>query len=104
MGQSISREQYMPKKSVHSDRVRKDTLRRLKRATGQLASVIRMVENDRDHLDILTQLAAVRGAVTQVGVIVTQEHLRHSTEGVTGKRKKEMDALNRVLIKFVSCK
>lgn len=94
----------MPRKATHTDRIKNDTLRRLKRATGQLNSVIRMIENDRDHVDILTQLAAVRGAVTQVGVIVTQEHLRHSTVGVTGKRKKEMDALNRVLIKFVSCK
>ncbi|MDD4052493.1 MAG: metal-sensitive transcriptional regulator [candidate division Zixibacteria bacterium] len=94
----------MPKKMAHSDRIKRDTLRRLKRATGQLTSVIRMLENDRNYTDILTQLAAVRGAVTQVGVIITQEHLRFSTQGVTGKRKKEMDALNRVLIKFVSCK
>jgi DNA-binding FrmR family transcriptional regulator len=94
----------MRKKVAQSDRFKRDTLRRLKRATGQLSSVIRMIESDRDYMDILTQLAAVRGAVTQVGVIVTQEHLRRSTMGVTGKRKKEMDSLNRVLIKFVSCK
>lgn len=94
----------MAKKVVQSDLFKRDALRRLNRAMGQLSSVIRMIEGDRDHMDILTQLAAVRGAVTQVGVIVTQEHLRRSTAGVTGKRKKEMDALNQVLIKFVSCK
>ena len=94
----------MVKKAAHSERVKKDAVRRLRRAAGQLNSVIRMIESGREFPDVLTQLAAVRGAVTQVGVIVTQEHLRISTAGVSGKRKKDMESLNRILIRFVSCK
>ena len=42
-------------------------IRRLRRAEGQIAGVIRMLESGRDCKEIVTQLAAVSKAVDRAG-------------------------------------
>ena len=42
-------------------------LNRLRRAHGQLAGVITMIENGRDCADVVTQLAAVSRALDRAG-------------------------------------
>lgn len=42
-------------------------VRRIKRAHGQLAGVLRMLEEGRDCADIVTQLAAVSKALDRAG-------------------------------------
>lgn len=42
-------------------------LKRLKRAQGQLEGVVRMYEDCRECSDIVTQIAAVRSALSGVG-------------------------------------
>jgi DNA-binding FrmR family transcriptional regulator len=45
----------------------KPTLNRIKRAQGQLAGVVRMLEEGRDCEEIVTQLAAVSKALDRAG-------------------------------------
>ena len=45
-------------------------LRRLRRAQGQLAGVIRMLEDSRDCRDVVTQLAAVSSALDRAGFAI----------------------------------
>lgn len=45
----------------------KPTLNRIKRAQGQLAGVVRMLEEGRDCEDVVTQLAAVSKALDKAG-------------------------------------
>ncbi|GEB48040.1 MULTISPECIES: metal-sensitive transcriptional regulator [Streptomyces] len=45
----------------------KSALNRLRRAQGQLAGVIRMIEEGRDCEDVVTQLAAVSRALDRAG-------------------------------------
>lgn len=59
-----------------TDATRRQVLARLKRAEGQLAGVCRMVEEERYCVDVLTQLAAVEGALARVGELVLSSHLR----------------------------
>lgn len=47
-----------------------DVLKRLRRAEGQLAGVIRMLEGGRDCEDVLTQLAAVSRALDKAGFAI----------------------------------
>jgi len=51
-----------------------DTLRsvtnRLRRAQGQLAGVLRMLEEERDCADVVTQLAAVSRALDKAGFAI----------------------------------
>jgi len=49
---------------------------RLRRAQGQLAGVIRMLEEDRDCADIVTQLAAVSKAVDKAGFAIISSGLQ----------------------------
>ncbi|MGM9886194.1 MULTISPECIES: metal-sensitive transcriptional regulator [unclassified Lactococcus] len=46
---------------------------RLNRATGQLQGVLRMMEDDKECVDVITQLSAVRSSIdTLIGVIVAE--------------------------------
>ncbi|WP_031509649.1 metal-sensitive transcriptional regulator [Streptomyces megasporus] len=48
----------------------KSVLNRLRRAQGQLAGVIRMLEEGRDCEDVITQLAAVSRALDRAGFAI----------------------------------
>ena len=52
----------------------KDQLPRLRRAHGQVAGIIRMVEDEKYCLDILSQLRAVRAALRKVEQGVMRNH------------------------------
>ena len=47
-----------------------DVVKRLRRAEGQLAGVIRMLESGRDCEDVVTQLAAVSRALDKAGFAI----------------------------------
>lgn len=49
---------------------------RLKRAQGQLAGVVRMLEEGRDCEDVVTQIAAVSHALKRAGFAVVTSGLR----------------------------
>lgn len=46
----------------------RDALARLRRAEGQVAGVIRMIEDGRDCADVIQQLAAARRALDRAGL------------------------------------
>jgi DNA-binding FrmR family transcriptional regulator len=54
-----------------------DALTRLKRAQGQLAGVVSMIENGGDCKDVLTQLAAVSRALDRAGFKIIATGMRH---------------------------
>jgi DNA-binding FrmR family transcriptional regulator len=51
-------------------------LNRLRRAQGQLAAVIAMVESGRDCKDVVTQLAAVSRALDRAGFKIVASGMR----------------------------
>lgn len=51
-------------------------LNRLRRAHGQLAGVIAMIESERDCADVVTQLAAVSRAIDRAGFKVVASGMR----------------------------
>jgi DNA-binding FrmR family transcriptional regulator len=55
--------------------------KRLNRIEGQVRGLIRMVEDDRYCIDIVTQIAAVRAALRKVEEAVLQDHVAHCVEG-----------------------
>ena len=82
---------------------RKRLLTRLKRAEGQLAGIRRMIEDDTYCVDVLTQLAAVRGALARVGTLVLDHHVRscvaHALED-DQSREAKLDELMHVFGRF----
>lgn len=58
-----------------TDQVR-SAANRLKRAQGQLAGVVRMLEEGRDCEDVVTQLAAVNRALDRAGFAIVAAGLK----------------------------
>ena len=58
-------------------------LNRLRRAHGQLAGVISMIEQGRDCKDVVTQLAAVSKALDRAGFKIVATGLRQCLTGDT---------------------
>ncbi|GAB6100129.1 metal-sensing transcriptional repressor [Halanaerocella petrolearia] len=53
---------------------KENLVNRLSRIEGQVRGLQRMVEEDKYCVDILTQIAAVKGALNKVGMAVLEEH------------------------------
>lgn len=62
---------------------RKSILMRLRRIEGQVRGVQRMIEQEADCGEILTQVAAIKSAVNQVGLLVFENHARDCLALVT---------------------
>ncbi len=82
-----------------------EQLARLRRIEGQVRGVIRMVEERRYCMDILTQLRAVRAAVRRTEERILREHVEHCVVGaIRSGRKREqaekIDELFDVLSRF----
>lgn len=58
-------------------------LNRLRRAQGQLAGVISMIEQGRDCRDVVTQLAAVSRALDRAGFKIVAAGLKECVSGAT---------------------
>lgn len=56
-------------------------LNRLNRIEGQVRGVVRMIEDDRYCVDVLTQIQAIRAALTRVETEILKDHLSHCIEG-----------------------
>jgi DNA-binding FrmR family transcriptional regulator len=54
---------------------------RLKRIEGQVGGLLRMVEDDRYCVDILTQINAVRSALHKVEEQILRDHVSHCVAG-----------------------
>ena len=80
-------------------------LGRLRRIEGQVQGIQRMVEEDKECVDILLQLAAVQGAGEQVRKLLLGQHLESCVvdavrAGNARDRQKKMDELLDVLARF----
>lgn len=61
-----------------------DIVKRLKRANGHLQSVIAMIEDGRDCVDVAQQLHAVEKAVAEAKKTLIRDHLDHCLNDVVG--------------------
>ncbi|WP_432559473.1 metal-sensitive transcriptional regulator [Granulicoccus sp. GXG6511] len=68
---------------IKDEASRKQVLNRLRRAQGQLAAVLTMIEDGRECRDVVTQLAAVSKAIDRAGFKIMACTLRESIAGET---------------------
>jgi DNA-binding FrmR family transcriptional regulator len=60
-----------------NDASRRSATSRLKKIEGQVRGVLRMVEQDRYCVDVLTQISAIRAALHKVEEEVLKDHVAH---------------------------
>ena len=68
-------------------------LNRLRRAQGQLAAVIGMIEAGRDCKDVVTQLAAVSRALDRAGFKIVAANMRQCLNGESAMSTDELERL-----------
>jgi DNA-binding FrmR family transcriptional regulator len=78
--------------------------KRLNRIEGQVRGLIRMVEDDRYCIDVVTQISAVRAALRRAEEEILRDHVAHCVEDAiaSGNRAEQrrkitelMDAVTR---------
>lgn len=76
---------------------------RLRRISGQVGGLERMVEEERYCVDILTQISAVQAALDKVSLALLDEHTRHCVVGAKTAQERDektgemMEAVGRLL-------
>jgi len=71
---------------------------RLKRAQGQLAGVVRMLEEGRDCEDVVTQLAAVNRALDRAGFAIVASGLEQCLTGEGGADSLDTKKMERLFL------
>lgn len=72
-------------------------LNRLRRIEGQIRGIQRMVEEDRECDDLVTQIMAVRSGVEQVGRILLDRHLERCLLAGSDVDAARLDEVKKVL-------
>jgi CsoR family transcriptional regulator, copper-sensing transcriptional repressor len=76
---------------------------RLRRISGQIGGIERMVDEERYCIDILTQISAAKAAIDKVALALLDEHTRHCVVGAGSAAEREakteemIDAVGRLL-------
>ncbi|HZK43773.1 MAG TPA: metal-sensitive transcriptional regulator [Syntrophomonadaceae bacterium] len=65
---------------IEVDKDKRNVILRLRRIEGQVRGVQRMIEEDFDCNEVLIQVAAIKSAVSQVGLIVFENHAHECIE------------------------
>lgn len=84
----------------------KAQLGRLRRIHGQLAGIIKMIEDERYCVDILTQTRAVRAAVKKVEQGILENHIDHclnqaAASGEANEVEQKLKEITEVMRSFV---
>lgn len=58
----------------------KSVLNRLKRTEGQIRGIQRMLEEEKECVDVVTQLSAVRSSVDRIMGLIVAENLKQCVE------------------------
>ena len=72
--------------------------KRLKRAQGQLAAVIRMIEEERDCRDILTQLSACSKAIDRAGFALISTGMQQCNIPENPTRDDDLAAMEKLFL------
>jgi len=72
---------------------------RLRRVEGQIRGIQRMIEDERDCEDIITQLMAARAALDKAGLLIVSSHVRQCLRGSSDPELEE--SLHRVIELFL---
>lgn len=78
----------------------KKLIDRLNRIEGQVRGIRKMVEDDRDCMDVLKQVAAVSGAVRGVGMVVLEDHLKGCVSNALRSKQKNEVLIEEVITVF----
>ncbi|MUN74787.1 metal-sensitive transcriptional regulator [Enterococcus casseliflavus] len=80
----------------------KDILNRLKRTEGQLRGIQKMIEDEKECVDVITQLSAVSSSINRIMGIIVAENLKNCLENPdsdTETQKQKIDQAVQLIVK-----
>ncbi len=92
-----------PSKHLHGPQEKRALELRLRKVIGQLQSVEQMVRDDRDCVDVLTQIVSARKALKSFAEVVLHQHTHECIAGASDPREghKKLRELLTVLERYV---
>jgi DNA-binding FrmR family transcriptional regulator len=70
---------------------------RINRIEGQVRGLKKMVEEDRDCLQVLKQIAAASGALRSLGAIILEDHLKGCVANAIQTQDNESELISEVI-------
>lgn len=80
---------------------RKKILDRLRRIEGQIRGLQRMVENEAQCVDVLTQVAAATAAIKKTGIAVMQVYMKKCIDEASQDPEKNLDDFRKALSRYI---
>lgn len=77
---------------------RNAVVNRVKRAQGQLAGVLRMIEDERDLSSVLNQLKAVSSALDRAGFAMVAAEWRHACDDAGDITDEQLQHLEKLIL------
>lgn len=76
---------------------KKKYIDRLSRIEGQVRGLKKMVEEDKECMAVLKQIAATGGAVRSLGIVILEEHLKGCVAGAIQDQENGEDLIHQVV-------
>ncbi|EOI53465.1 metal-sensitive transcriptional regulator [Enterococcus gilvus] len=75
----------------------KKILNRLKRTEGQIRGVQKMIDDEKECMDIITQLSAVRSSIDRVMGMIVAENLKNCFENPDNNPEEQAQKLEQAI-------
>lgn len=76
---------------------KKKYVNRISRIEGQMRAIKKMVDSDRDCMDVLRQISAVQGAIRSLGMLILEEHMKGCIAGAIRKNESNEDLIHEAM-------
>lgn len=80
---------------------KKQIVRMLRTARGQLDGIIKMVEEDRYCMDVSNQILASRAILDKANKAVIKAHIFHCVAKATGESQEKLQEINDLIDKLI---
>ena len=82
---------------------KEEVLKRLRRIEGQIKGIQKMIDEDKQCVDVLTQVAAARAAINKVGSLILQRYAKTCLQDAieTDQEEVALDELLDTIQKFL---
>lgn len=80
----------------------KATINRMSKLIGHLTATKRMMQDNRDYTEVLTQLLAVKSAINSVAKIILKNQLERTIiSAIESNDAKELEKINKAISQFI---
>jgi len=75
----------------------KSVINRLKRTEGQIRGIQRMLEEEKECVDVVTQLSAVRSSVDRIMGLIVAENLKQCVENPDADPEEQAEKIQKAI-------